>query len=113
MIQEAFDNYVHAVYREIYETLQEGTQQIRVDNTDSAKIVTNNGYVYNPDTENMDGSLFFTGCTIHELIRGKVSGFWLLAEKYPELAEAVRKILPEAVEKENKWRLSRLESVNR
>ena len=113
MIQDAFDNYVHAVYREIYETLQEGTQQIRVDSTGAAEIVTNNVYIFNPDTENMDGSVFFTGRTIHEPIRGKVSGLWLPAEKYPELAEAVRKILPAAVEKENEWRLSRLESVNR
>lgn len=109
MIQDAFNNYVHAVYREIYETLEEGTQQIRVDNTGSAEIVTNNGYIYNPDTENMDGGLFFTGRTMHESIRGCVSGLWINAEKYPELAEAVRKILPEAVEKENNYKLSKLQ----
>ena len=113
MIQDAFDNYVHAVYREIYETLQEGTQQIRVDSTGAAEIVTNNGYVFYPNTEEMDGSVYFTGRTIHEPIRGKVTCFWLYADEYPQLAEAVRKILPAAVEKENEWRLSRLESVNR
>ena len=113
MIQEAFNNYVHAVYREIYETLQEGTQQIRVDSTGAAEIVTNNGYIYNPDTENMDGGLFFTGRTMSESIAGKVKSIWFYADEYPQLAEAVRKILPAAVEKENKWRLSRLESVNR
>lgn len=109
MIQDAFNNYVHAVYREIYETLQEGTQQIRVDNTGSAEIITNNVYIFNPDTENMDGSVFFTGRTMSESITGKVKGFWLYAEKYPKLAEAVRKILPAAVEKENNYKLSKLQ----
>lgn len=109
MIQDAFDNYVHAVYREIYETLQEGTQQIRVDITGAAEIVTNNGYVYNPNTEYMDGGLFFTGRTMSESIAGKVKSIWLYADEFPQLAEAVRKILPEAVEKENNYKLSKLQ----
>ena len=47
-IEVAHDNYVHEVYKELFETLQEGTHQIRVNIAGEAEVITNNGYVYHP-----------------------------------------------------------------
>ena len=59
----------------------------------------------------MDGSIFFRGQRI-DRPKQALSGIWFSASQYPELAKLVReKLLPDVVEKENNYKLSKLQSL--
>lgn len=111
MIQEAYDSYVHEVYMELYQTLTEGTEQIRLNNIGEAEVITNNGYIYHPYMQHLDGSIFFRGGTTARP-SDTMSSVWFDAKDYPELAKLVReKVLPEVIEKENNYKLSKLQEL--
>ena len=109
-IEVAHDNYVHEVYKELYETINEGTWELRLNNVGEAEVITNNGYVYHPYVQDMDGSIFFRGQRIDRPYQS-LSTIWFSAKNYPELAKLVReKLLPDVVEKENNYKIERLKA---
>ena len=108
-IEIAHDNYVHEVYRELWETLNEGTHQIRLNVCGDAEVMTNNGYIFHPETQDMSGSIFFRGQRIDRPFQSLYTVL-LSAKDYPELAKLVReKLLPDVVEKENNYKLNKLQ----
>ncbi|MBQ0136639.1 MAG: hypothetical protein KBS40_01365 [Bacteroidales bacterium] len=111
MIQEAYDSYVHEVYMELYQTLTEGTQQIRLNNyTGDAEVITNNGYIFHPSVDDMNGAIFFRGQRIDRPYQSFCT-VWFAAKDYPELAKLVReKLLPDVVEQENNYKIERLKA---
>lgn len=110
-IESAHDNYVHEVYKELFETLNEGTHQIRLNNVGEAEVITNNGYIYHPYVQDVDGSIFFRGQRI-DRSNQSLSTIWFSASQYPELTKLVReKLLPDVVEKENNYKLSKLQQL--